>query len=155
MIRLIDRIAIRTTPERVFGWLAAMPEEYGRWHPDHVSCRVIKGSMLSPGSVIECKEYLHGKLHTLRLQTRRMEANERLDYAIKGLGRGAFTVKRRDGAVEFGAELAIGVDAPVAGWFVDMVLRVFFARRIEAMRVHMREEGANLKRILEAGPAAG
>ncbi len=150
MIRLTDRVVIRTTPERVFGWLARMPEEYGRWHPDHVSCRATGGSLTRPGSVVDCKEYLHGKLHTLRLETRSFREDERLDYAIQGLGWGAFSVARVAEGVEFTAEIALGTNIPLVGWIVDAVLRMLFRGRIAAMRVHMREEGENLKRILES-----
>lgn len=150
VIRLVDRIFIRTKAERVFEWLGAMPDGYRMWHPAHVSCRVVRGSMLQQGSVVECKEYLHGKLHTLRLETRSFREDERLDYAIQGLGWGAFSVARVAEGVEFTAEIALGTNIPLVGWIVDAVLRMLFRGRIAAMRVHMREEGENLKRILES-----
>ena len=151
MIKLRDSIRIRATPERVFKWLEAMPREYKSWHPDHVACHVIRGSMLQPGSEIECKEYLHGKLHTMRLRAARIDPGRRMEYEIAGLGEGAFEVIPRDDEVEFVAELGLGSDAPILGRAVDTFLRALFGHRLEAMRQHMREEGENLKRIIESG----
>jgi len=151
MIKLQDSIRIRTTPEHVFKWLEAMPREYKSWHPDHIACRVIHGSMLQPGSEVECKEHLHGKLHTLRLRATRIDPGRRMEYEIPGLGKGAFEAIPRDDEVEFIAELGLGSDSPILGRAVDAFLRAFFGRRLEAMRCHMWEEGQNLKKIIESG----
>jgi len=128
-----------------------MPQEYVSWHPDHVACRVIKGSMLQPGSEIECQEYLHGKLHTMRFRLSRIDSGRRMEYEIVGLGRGAFEAIPKDDQAEFVAELGLGSDFPILGTLVDAVFRVLFSQRLEAMRQHMREEGQNLKKIIESG----
>jgi hypothetical protein len=128
-----------------------MPQEYGSWHPDHVACRVIKGSMLQPGSEIECKEYLHGKLHTIRLRPTRVDPGKRVEYEVVALGKGAFEVIPKGDEVEFVAELGLGSDFPIVGPLVDVVLQALLSRRLEAMRQHMLEEGQNLKKILESG----
>lgn len=151
MIMLRDSIKIQTTPERIFKWLELMPQEYVSWHPDHVAYRVVKGSMLQPGSEIECQEYLHGKLHTMQFRLTRVDPCRRMEYEIAGLGKGAFEVIPRGDEVEFVAELKLGSDFPVLGTLVDAILRVFLSRRLEAMRQHMREEGQNLKQIIESG----
>ena len=151
MIKLRDSIRIRTTPDQLFNWLVLMPQEYTFWHPDHVAYRVIKGSMLQPGSEIECKEYLHGKLHTMRIRLMRVDPDRRMEYEIVGLGKGAFEVIPRGSEVEFVAELGLGSDAPIVGRLADVVLRALFNRRLDAMKEHMREEGQNLKKIIESG----
>jgi hypothetical protein len=151
LIELRDSIRIQTTPEQLFNWLESMPQEYGYWHVDHIACRVIKGSMFQPGSEIECKEYLHGKLHTMRFRPTRVDPGRRMEYEIVALGRGAFEVIPKGEEVEFVAELGLGSDFPIVGRLVDAVLRALLGRRLEAMRQHMREEGQNLKKILESG----
>lgn len=151
LMRLQDKIRIKSTPERVFAWLEAMPEKYESWHPDHVSCRVIGGSMSQVGSEFEFREYLHGKLHSMRIKLMRIDPGGRMEYRIASLGKGAFQVNPAGNETEFVAELDIGPDAPVIGWLVDAVLLTFFRGRLKAMRRHMREEGRSLKRILEAG----
>jgi len=151
VIKLRDSIRIKTKPERIFKWLELMPQEYCSWHPDHVAYRVVKGSMLQPGSEIECREYLHGKLHTMRFRLARIEPGRRMEYEIAGLGRGAFEVIPKGDEVEFVAELGLGSDSPILGRAVDALLRALFGRRLDAMRQHMREEGENLKKIIESG----
>jgi hypothetical protein len=149
MISLRDSIEIEATPEQLFDWLERMPDEYRSWHPDHVSCRVLKGSMLEVGSEIECEEYLHGKLHSMRFRMTKVIPGRRLEFAIEGMGRGAFEAQGVGESVTFVAELDIGSEAPMLGRLFDIVFQTFFGRRIDEMRRHMAEEGRNLKAILE------
>lgn len=150
MISLVDSIEINVPAERVFAWLGAMPQEYTSWHPDHVSCRILKGSMYEVGSEMECEEYLHGKLHKMRFRILKVYPGRRIEYGIVGMGRGAFEVEGEDEKVRFTAELKIGSDIPLIGQLVDIMFRAFFRSRLLAMRDHMAEEGRNLKGILEA-----
>jgi len=128
-----------------------MPEEYKSWHPDHVACRVVHGSVLEVDSEIECQEYLHGKLHSLRFRMTKVIPDRRVEFVIERMGRGAFEAQANDDTVTFVAELDIGSDAPIVGRFVDFIISRLFNQRIESMRQHMAEEGRNLKTILEYG----
>ena len=149
MISLKDVIDIQTTPKRFFTWLERLPQEYQSWHPDHVACKVISGSMLEVGSEIECQEYLHGKLHSLKFRMLKVVPYERVEFKVLGMGRGAFEVESIDDRVRFIAELDIGLDIPIIGRLFDRIFSIFFMGRIEAMKQHMVEEGRNLKEILE------
>jgi hypothetical protein len=151
MISLRDSVEIQCTAGQVFSWLKNMPLEYKSWHPDHIACRVIHGSMLEVGSEIECEEYLHGKLHSLRLRISNVVPDKRVEFIIERMGRGAFEVQVNSGSVRFMAELDIGVDSPIFGPLFDFTFLRFFHQRIDAMRQHMAEEGNNLKAILESG----
>lgn len=151
MISLRDRVEIHTTPGQLFAWLGRMPEEYKSWHPDHVACRVVHGSVLEVDSEIECQEYLHGKLHSLRFRMTKVIPDRRVEFVIERMGRGAFEAQANDDTVTFVAELDIGSDAPIVGRFVDFIISRLFNQRIESMRQHMAEEGRNLKTILEYG----
>lgn len=112
MIKLRDSLRMHATPDQLFDWLASLPQEYGAWHPDHIACRVIRGSLLQPGSEVECQEYLHLQLHTLRLRPTRVEPGRRVEYEIVGLGKGAFEAIPQGEGVEFVAELGLGSDVP-------------------------------------------
>ncbi len=149
MISLRDSIEINTTPSQLFAWLERMPQEYKRWHPDHVSCRILHGSMLEVGSEVECKEYLHGKLHTMMFRMTEVIPNKRVEFTIRGMGRGAFEVDVYEDGTRFVAELYLGSDMRIVGAFFDFVFGLFFKNRIEEMKQHMAEEGQNLKAILE------
>ena len=150
MISLIDRINIHTTPGQVFTWLEQMPQAYASWHPDHVACRVLHGSMIEVGSEIECKEYLHGKLHLMRFRMTKVIPNNRIEFVIEGMGRGAFEAQETGDAVNFVAEIEIGSEIPIIGRIFDFVFALLFNQRIESMMQHMAEEGRNLKAILES-----
>lgn len=76
----------------------------------------------------------------------------RCEFDIEGMGRGAFEAQPVNDKVKFLAEVDIGSDAPILGSLFDFFFSRLFAKRIEAMRQHMVEEGANLKAILEANP---
>ena len=128
-----------------------MPNEYGSWHPDHVAWCVLNGSMLQPGSEIECQEILHGKPHTMRMRLTRVDPGRRIEYEIVTLGTGAFEVVPKGEEVDFVAELNLGTDVPIVSRVIDALLRALFGRRLEAMSQHMLEEGQNLKKILESG----
>ena len=107
--------------------------------------------MLQAGSEVECQEYLHGKLHTMRFRLTRVEPGRRMEYEIVGLGKGVFEIIPKGEEVEFVAELGVGSDFPLVGPLVDAILRALFSSRLDAMRKHMREEGRNLKQIIESG----
>jgi len=150
MIVLRDTIHIQTTPEEVFAWFAQFKENYRAWHPDHGVCHYIVGNNpLDEGTIIYAEEYLHGDLHKLKLQVTRVVPNSRMEYKIPFLGSGAFIIEPSGAEVLFIAELHLGWRFPVIGRIIDWVFQIFFGHRLEAMRQHMREEGVNLKEILE------
>ena len=149
MISLRDSIEIQTTPQELFAWLRRMPQEYEAWHPDHVACRVLHGSMLEVGTELECQEYLHGKLHTMRFRMTKIVPDKRVEFEVEGLGRGIFEAQQTGNNVMFVAGLDIGYDAPIIGRLFDFIFSLFFEQRIESMRQHMVEEGENLKQLLE------
>ena len=151
MISLKDSIEIHTTPKQLFTWLDRMPQMYNAWHPDHVACKVLHGSMLKVGSEIECEEYLHGKLHSMRFRMLKVIPDKRVEFVIEGLGQGAFEVETEGDLVKFVAELDIGSSVPILGKLFDFIFSRLFHQRIEAMSQHMAEEGQNLKAILESG----
>lgn len=144
---------IHSTAAELFNWLSRLPEIYLEWHPDHIACWAISGSLPEVGSVIECQEYLHGKLHSMRLRLTRLIPNRRIEYTIRGLGRGAFAAEEAEGRIAFIAELEIGSEVPLIGLLFDIIFSRVFPGRIAAMRQHMAEEGQNLKAILESGQA--
>jgi hypothetical protein len=149
MISLKDSIEIHATPGQVFAWLGRMPQEYLAWHPDHVACRVIHGSMLEVGSEMEFEEYLHGKLHSLRFRMTKVLPGKRVEFEVVGMGLGAFEAQAVDDHVRFIAELKIGTKDPLIGRLFDWIFAWLFKRRIAGMRQHMAEEGEYLKTILE------
>lgn len=153
MIRLQHAILIEATPERLWRWLADLPTHYREWHPAHVSCRYERGSTPAVGAVLYAEEYLHGRMHRLRLTLTEVVSGHVIRYRGAAVT-GCFLLEPANGGTRFGAELAIGLRAPVVGGLIDAVVRRCLRHRLAAIEAHMREEGENLKRIIEHEPHA-
>jgi uncharacterized protein YndB with AHSA1/START domain len=152
MIRLRDSVIVNVPPERVWAWLNALPEHYREWHPAHVLCRYERGKCLEAGAVLYVEEQLHHRLHRLHLRATEVVPGRLLRYRTRGMA-GAFLLEPSNGATRFTAELAIGTALPVIGDLADAILQKVLARRLAAFQAHMSEEGAALKRLLEAEAA--
>ena len=148
MIQLRDTVFIEAPPEKVWAWLCHLPDHYQEWHPAHVRCWYERGDTLEVGAVLRVEEELHGRPHRLKLRATDVVANRLLQYSSWGL-RGAFILEESDGGTRVTALVAFGVEAPLIGRIADGVLARAFATRLAAVREHMREEGQNLKRLLE------
>jgi len=150
MIQLRDSILIGVPPERVWAWLNDLPEHYAAWHPDHVACRYERGDSLEAGAVLYIEERLHRRLHRFRLRATEVVPDRVVRYRDHGFA-GAFQLEPTNGGTCFTAELTLGIRTPVIERVLDAVARGLLARRLAALQTHMREEGENLKRILESG----
>lgn len=152
MIELRDSVFIQAPPEKVWEWFANLPNHYGVWHPAHGRCWYARGSVLEAGAVLTVEEELHGRQHRLSLRLTEIVPNRLLRYSRWGL-RGAFLLEEVNGGTRFTATLGFGVALPLPGRVADRVLARVFATRLAAVQEHMREEGRNLKRLLEQAEA--
>ncbi len=80
-----------------FEWLNRLPEEYKSRHADPVSCQVLRGPVSEVGSEIECQEFLHDKLHSMRLRVTKVIPDGRIEFVVGGMGDGAFEVPQECG----------------------------------------------------------
>lgn len=151
MLELSDTVFIEAPPGEAWAWLARLPENYRSWHPAHAGCRYLRGSGLEAGAVLAVEEELHGRPHRLKLRVDEVVPMRRVRYSGTGF-RGAFFFAEANGGTSFTATLTFG--APILGKLADRLLARAFARPLDALRVHMHEEGLNLKRLLERGPAS-
>jgi uncharacterized protein YndB with AHSA1/START domain len=149
MIRYRDSVRIDVPPARVWAWLEDLPSHYREWHPAHVGCRYLHGRRLEVGAILRFEETLHGTLHTLTVHATRVVPERSLRYAGRGF-RGAFELEPVDGGTRFTAELELGARLPLVEPLIDGLVRRLAARQLAALSAHMREEGRNLKGLLEA-----
>jgi hypothetical protein len=151
---LTDSIEIKAKPEDIFGFFTGLVDDqsYRAWHPeDHVSVRWMKGKPWEVGSVVHAEEYIHGKLRKLKFFVTKVVPNETIEYAPVSrflriyFPKNSFTIEKKDGTCVFTASGTYRV-----GWLA----RTFAKRRLESalsrVKEHMKEEGENLKRILES-----
>lgn len=149
MIELGDTIDIDVPPETIWAWFQQLPEHYQEWHPDHVSCRWLRGDSFEPGARMEAVEFLHGRRHRLRLTMTGNKSLRRVQYRIYPGVRGSLAAELTATGSRFTAKIEIGTRLPVIRWIIDRMLRMMLAPQLEAIRRHQHEEGVNLKAILE------
>jgi hypothetical protein len=144
-------IEIRTTPEKIWDFFLHLDEHYTTWHPeDHVLLRWIKGKPWEEGSVVYAEEYLHGKLHRLKFQVVKVVPNREVEFSPASrilrfyFPKNTFLIEQRGDSCFFTATGHMKV-----GWIVANLFKKQYDRGIESARKHMKEEGENLKRILE------
>ncbi|MCK4399309.1 MAG: SRPBCC family protein [Methanophagales archaeon] len=145
MIILKDTIEIKTTPENIFEWFAHLDENYSAWHPDHVKCCWVKGEPAEEGSIFYAEEYLHGKLHKLKFLITKIEPNRKIEFKLLFpmsiiCPTGSFIIESREKRCIFTATLSFRF-----GWLFSKLAK----NRVEAIEKHIKEEGNNLKRLLE------
>lgn len=151
-VTLSNTVQIASTAEAVWNFFANLETNYKRWHPqDHVSCRWIKGRPHEVGSIVEAVETLAGKARTIRMTCVDVVPNKRIEYRT-GFPLSLFHPSSTyligsDGAgtVRFTAIDRFRFPAP---------FRRFLAPLLAITDQHIKEEGTNLKRLLEEMPSS-
>ncbi len=147
-------IEIRTTPEKIFEFFSCLVDNksYRAWHPDdHVALRWLKGSPWQEGSVIYAEENIDGELHKLTFIVTRVVPNREIEYVPvsrfrrRYVPKCTFSVESKEANCIFTAAVQARI---------PLLLRLLFKKKVErgisSVQKHMREEGDNLKMILEA-----
>lgn len=147
-MELRHTIEIGATPEVVYEWFLGLDRHYRTWHPDHRACewRSRRGEV---GGVLYAEELIHGRLHRLRFRMTEVVPGRKLAFRVLGavgwlVPRGDFVVEEQPTGCRFSAGLTVRM---------GRLLRWLLPRHHRALVAHMREEGENLKRILEVHPS--
>lgn len=146
---LRDSIKIKAPPEMIFNFLTELKDDdsYRAWHPEHVVMHWIRGKPFEKGSIAHFEEYLHGKLHKAKVICTKVVPNRLIEYRpLFPLSilfpRNQFILEPLDdGGCIFTASLVIRT-GPLG--------RKLMRRQMEGVKRHMKEEGENLKAILES-----
>jgi len=150
MQELTDTVTIDAPAEAVWAWLRDLPRHYLEWHPAHTRAEWTAGGPGQRGARLRIDEVLHGEPHTLHMVVTEISeepARMRLAYRISGrvgllIPKGRFEVVRDDGGCIFTAGLHVRAPRLAAR---------LFRRQYLDLKTHLREEGANLKALLERG----
>ena len=105
MITLRDAIEIKASPEQIIDFFLNFKENFYAWHPDHVECRYLTPGPLKENSVIYFEEYLHGKLHKLKLRITLIKPNSRIEYKTFMGTKGVFIMEPKGTSTLFLAEM--------------------------------------------------
>ena len=151
-ITLKESTEIKTTPEEIFNFFMHLDTNYKAWHPDdHVLFYWVEGSPWEVGSISYAEEYLHGKLHKLRTVVTEITPNQYIEYAPTSrllryyFPKGTFSIEPKGDTCLFTATVSMKV-----GWIVKTLFRGKLEYGLSSVRKHMKEEGENLKTILES-----
>lgn len=148
-----DSIEIKTTPEKIFNFLTSLvdDESYRAWHKeDHVTLRWLKGSPWQEGSIAYAGEYIHGKLHKLKFTVTKVVPNERIEYAPTSkflriyFPKNEFIIEQKGDSCLFIASVTYRI-----GWIFKTFFNKVLEKGLSSVKKHMKEEGENLKEILE------
>ena len=149
MGQLKGSIQINSPPEPIWEWLADLTEHYTGWHPDHVSAEWERGEPNQVGSILRAVEDPAGHREVLRFEVTSIDPPpHRFEYRMRGpismlLPGGSFTVAPNNGGSRFTATLE---------YLFGGLTERLFKQRLAALKRHMKEEGENLKRIIESAP---
>ncbi|UCG70401.1 MAG: SRPBCC family protein [Thermoplasmata archaeon] len=144
MMTLTDSIEIKVKPEIVFKWFKNIDRYYKEWHPDHVKW-VNETGGFKVGAICYAEEYLCGELEKLRAKYIEIEKNKKIVYKMLFptsiiCTKGSFIIEPKNGNSIFTATLTFRG---------GKILSKLFRSRIEEIKKHQKEEGENLKIILE------
>lgn len=131
---------------RIFDFFENMEANYTRWHPDHITFRWLGESRQEVGSRFYFEERIHGQ-HLKRIMRYTAVKPGRLiefvpDSALIRffLRYVRFEIVSGDEGCRFTQSIRIRI-GPVGRWLNR--------RGFEAVEKHMREEGANLRAMME------
>ena len=143
---LKDSIKINCRPEKVYNWLINnFIKDYKRLHSKHVLAKWVKGKNFEVGSIMYFKEYLNGGLEKLSAKAVKNVKNRLIEYRFLFphciiCQKGSFIIKPQKNGSVFTAVLSFRL-----GWILSKIM----PSKVNALKKHMKEEGDNLKKILE------
>ncbi|MFO7783730.1 MAG: hypothetical protein R6V25_03795 [Desulfatiglandales bacterium] len=148
-----ESLPIKTTPEKLFTYLTGIAddESFKTLNAKNVSFRWLKGRPWTVGSVAYAEKYLHGKLHKFEFIVTDIIANQHIEYMPTSRLMRRFFPKK-EFIIETEGDRCRFISSATfrLGW----VGKAFFKKSIEkglsVFRMYLREEGENLKRILES-----
>lgn len=145
---LEDSVETEADVEKVWNFSDNLEDNYLSWHPkDHVFCRWIEGRPHEVGSVAYFEEILDGKPFKIRVKTTKVE---RFEYS-ENKPYFPLSIFHPKGAYIFEAKGGNCVFTAINHFRIPRLFRKSFLAytRIEALRVHIKEESLILKNLLE------
>jgi hypothetical protein len=137
---------IHAAPQDVFAFFAGMEANYRPWHPDHVLFRWLDAPEIGQGTRFHFQERIAGKLLKKTVVFTRIEAGTLIEFAPTSrifkafLPRISFRITPSHGRITVTQEIQLRI-GPLAARLNR--------RELDAVRRHMREEGENLRTMLE------
>jgi len=141
---------IKTKPEKIWEFFTNLEQNYKAWHPeDHALFRWTKGKPMEMGSKFYAEEYLNGKLRKFKgtigeiIPNRKIVFKYSFPLSLASPGN-EFQIEPKDSYSVF---TAVGYVRCIR--FYRLIAKKHVDTVIEIGKKHVKEEGENLKKILE------
>lgn len=137
---------VKAPPKEVYRFFEEMEGNYERWHPDHITYRWTEGIGMEQGTEAYFEERIAGKLQKKTVTFVEVTPDRYIEFKPTSLLVGllmphiSFTIDARSDGCELTQRIKVRT-GPIGARLNK--------REFDAVRTHMREEGENLKRILE------
>lgn len=139
---------VNAPPAEVYRFFEEMEENYERWHPDHITFRWTEVDGLQHDAEAYFEERIAGTLHKKTVRFVAVTPDRYIEFKPTSLLGSllmphiSFTIDARSDGCKFTQQIKIRT-GPIGARLNK--------QEFDAVRTHMREEGVNLKRILEHG----
>lgn len=153
MLTIGNSVEINAPLEDVENWLLDMDKHYKEMHPeDHVRWENLSATF-ETGSILVAEEYLLGRLYKTKMKVTGIKRNAKvvteyksisLPYIILGTTGSEILEPSENGGTIYTYSVCFKF-----GW----IMKLFdsFTGAVAALDKHMKEEGVNMKRIIERG----
>ncbi|WP_265110678.1 SRPBCC family protein [Halosolutus halophilus] len=143
---LKETTTVEALQKDVYRFFEEMEENYEPWHPDHITFRWTEGDGLEQGAEAYFEERIAGKLQKKTVKFVKVTPDRYIEFKPTSLLVGllmpqiSFAIDTHSDGCELTQQIKVRT-GPIGAWLNK--------REFDAVRTHMREEGENLKRILE------
>lgn len=147
---LKNSIEIKASPERIWAFFANIEKNYKSWHPkEHILFHWTKGKPLETGSTIYSEEVMNGELLKIKATVVESVPNRKVEFKL------SFPLSFMCPKLEWRIEPkgSNSVFTAITYYKFGRLFLKFGKKRVdktlEIARKHIKEEGENLKKILE------
>jgi len=144
---LTDSVAINASVEKIWEFFDHLDVNYKSWHEDaHVTCRWLKGRPHEEGSIAYFEEVLDGKLCKIKAITVKVEKYRLVET------KSPFPVSliHTKGTYIFEPKGNSCVFTAINHFRIPSLFNKRLLSLVAATEKHMKEEGENLKKIIES-----
>ncbi len=143
---LKDSVEIHASPEKVWEWLSKFSEHYCDWHPAHIKAFWESGEPNEVGSILYTEEKVGSHNLKMIIKISKIIPNRLIEFkTVKSLRfivpRGTFEIEPS----EKGSVVTATLDFRMGKFLFKIAKKI-----VKAISDHMKEEGNNLKQILES-----
>ena len=142
-----DKILINSKPDKVFQFFESMDENYLQWHKDHICYRYVKGKGLKEGVVVYFEEKIGDEMLKKTVAYNKIIPNKYIEFVPSNwftrlfVPKMTFIFNEIENQTEFIGQIHMRGIGPI-GKYLNR-------KNIMGIRKHIKEEGINLKRIIE------